>query len=146
LANNCSIKELHIDKICEELKKEKGIISKEEYAMMPFDISFIESGETIVGSFDYRCTLNRDKESDIKVVDKQAGPTKEETIDIMFQNVSSESIFLSEFISDLLNICHVICRFWESKIGQVTKTRKRQMWWGSTFARCIIGWTTTLVD
>jgi hypothetical protein len=45
---------------------------------------------TTPGSFDYRCTLNRDKESDIRVVDKQAGPTKEETIDMMFQNVSLE--------------------------------------------------------
>ena len=45
---------------------------------------------TIPGSFDYRCTLNRDKESDIRVVNKQAGTTKEKTIDMMFQNVSLE--------------------------------------------------------
>jgi hypothetical protein len=90
LANNRPIKELHVDNICEELKKEKAIVSKEEYAMMPFEISFVESGMTRPGSFDYRCTLNRDKESDIKVVDKQAGPTNEETIDMMFQNVSLE--------------------------------------------------------
>ena len=90
LANNRPIKELHVDNICEQLKKEKAIVSKEEYAMMPFEISFIESEMTIPGSFDYRCTLNRDKESDIRVVNKQAGTTKEKTIDMMFQNVSLE--------------------------------------------------------
>jgi hypothetical protein len=81
---------LHVDNICEELKKEKAIVSKEEYAMMPFEISFVETGMTRPGSLHYRCMLNRDKESDIRVVDKQAGPTKEETIDMMFQNVSLE--------------------------------------------------------
>jgi hypothetical protein len=113
---------------------------------MPFDFSFIYSQKTIGGSFDYRCTLNRDRENGITVVDKTTNPSQQETIDVMFKKVSSALIFFSEFISDLLNICRVICRFWESMIGQVTKIRKRQMWWVNTFTRCIVGWMPSLID
>lgn len=89
-ANSRSLDQDHVERVCVEVKKGNAVVSQEDFAIMPFDVCQGEESSNTGGgaSIPYRCTLNRDRQSDVTVLGKKAVANTRETLDNMYHKVS----------------------------------------------------------
>jgi hypothetical protein len=86
-----SIHKANVDEQCEEVFiNEEQIVHQEDFCVMAYDVRLNRDGVTDSRTqvIEYRCTLNRDKVSDVKVVGKKAEATTRTTICKLYQQVS----------------------------------------------------------
>jgi hypothetical protein len=87
IANSRSIYLNHVKNICEEVVDGKVEITQEDVAIIPFEVCF-DGHDVESSTIPYRCTLNRDVQSDATVMGKKAMGIKKTTVEALNQNVS----------------------------------------------------------
>lgn len=87
IANSWSIYQDHVNNICKQVEKGEAIITQEDLAIIPFDVC-LDGHNDKPASLPYRCTLNRDKQSDATVIGKKAVASTKQALDFLYQKVS----------------------------------------------------------
>jgi hypothetical protein len=96
VANSRSIHKANVDELCKELfKNKKKIVHQEDFAVTAYDVRLNSDVDATTEVMEYRCTLNRDIESDVKVVGKKAEATTQTTILQLYLRVSCSAMILS---------------------------------------------------
>jgi hypothetical protein len=76
-----------VDELCDELfKKRKKIVHQEDFSVMAYDVLIHDDSNK--EPIEYRCTLDRDNDSDVKVVKKKAEANTRTTISKLYKKVS----------------------------------------------------------
>lgn len=99
IANNRSLHQHHVEGVIDEVKKGNPIVSQEDFAITAFDVALdcnpivSQQGDISLDGnngipFTYRCTLNRDPQSDITVKGKKATEATFDSLDNLYHKVS----------------------------------------------------------
>lgn len=91
VANSRSVHKKHVEGVCKEVMNGKVVLSQEDYAIFGYQILLNEedppqSAESC--PVQYRCTLNRDNESNNSIVAKRAVPVTHKNLENVYRTVS----------------------------------------------------------
>jgi hypothetical protein len=91
VANSRSVHKKHVEGVCKEVMNGKVVLSQEDYAIFGYQILLNEedSPESAESCpVQYRCTLNRDNESNNSIVAKRAVPVTHKNLENVYRTVS----------------------------------------------------------
>lgn len=102
-ANSRSIHQEHVEKVCNEIRKGRSVVSQEDFAIFPFQVCITGRNDSDNGKdddddddddneeppplFEYQCILNRDNQSMVKVLAKKATTVTHEAVANMYKKV-----------------------------------------------------------
>jgi hypothetical protein len=73
VCNSRSIHQQHVDKVCREIKDGNSVVAQEDFAIVPYEVSLVNEDMDAVNEqnlITYQCTLNRDKQTPVKIQGK----------------------------------------------------------------------------